>query len=62
MVEHYVKSEDFCLIRVSNELQQDLEPPPNAAVSLSCSRGSPSRGGILTPTLSLCAACSPGAA
>lgn len=31
-------------------------------MSLSCSRGSPSRGGILTPTLLLYAACSPDAA
>ncbi len=31
-------------------------------MSLSCSRGSPSHGGILTQTLLLCAACSPDAA
>lgn len=39
-----------------------LSPAPRPLVSLSCSRGSPSRGGILTPTLLLCAACSPDAA
>lgn len=35
---------------------------PSPLVPLSCSRGSPSHGGILAPTLLLCAACSPNAA
>lgn len=37
-------------------------PDHSPLVSLSCSRGSPSRGGILAPILLLCAACSQDAA
>ena len=37
-------------------------PDHSPLVSLSCSRGSPSRGGILAQTLLLCAACSQDAA